>query len=186
MEEDSSAFNEYLLALLTTLAAIALRLALDPILGNQFPFTTLYAAVAFTVWIHGYRPAILVMILCYFSANYLFIEPRHTISITEIHIITASAAYFITCLIIIALGQSLRKSQRKLRERQEALQSLNFELNQKMDEFNTLLSILPIGVWIGNSDCSEIRGNAAAYQIYSHWSAGYGNRHSQRFLTFRF
>ncbi|HEY7161034.1 MAG TPA: ATP-binding protein, partial [Acidobacteriota bacterium] len=30
----------------------------------------------------------------------------------------------------------------------------------------TLLDLLPIGVWIGNYDCSEIHGNPAAYKIF--------------------
>jgi len=42
---------------------------------------------------------------------------------------------------------------------------LNNELKARLDEMNTLMDILPIGVWIGNHDCSEITGNPAAYQM---------------------
>jgi signal transduction histidine kinase/integral membrane sensor domain MASE1/CheY-like chemotaxis protein len=38
-------------------------------------------------------------------------------------------------------------------------------LQHRLAELDTLLEILPTGVWIGNSDCSEISGNPAAYEI---------------------
>ena len=42
---------------------------------------------------------------------------------------------------------------------------LNTELQARLNEMNTLLEILPTGVWIGNHDSSEITGNPAAYRI---------------------
>ena len=42
---------------------------------------------------------------------------------------------------------------------------LNTELQAQLDDMKALLEILPTGVWIGNSDCSVITGNPAAYQI---------------------
>ncbi|HEY6147501.1 MAG TPA: ATP-binding protein, partial [Thermoanaerobaculia bacterium] len=35
----------------------------------------------------------------------------------------------------------------------------------RLEEMNKLLEILPVGVWIGNADCSVITGNRAAYEI---------------------
>jgi PAS domain S-box-containing protein len=51
-----------------------------------------------------------------------------------------------------------RKASRELRQS-------NAELRDQMNEMETLMEILPIGVWIGNHDCSVITGNPAAYQI---------------------
>jgi PAS domain-containing protein len=44
--------------------------------------------------------------------------------------------------------------------------SLNEQLRQRLEEMTLLLDLLPVGVWIGNHDCSEIRGNAAGYRIF--------------------
>jgi PAS domain S-box-containing protein len=49
---------------------------------------------------------------------------------------------------------------------EEEVRQLNAELKQKLEEMTTLQKILPVGVWIGNRDCSEIRGNPAGYQIF--------------------
>jgi len=42
---------------------------------------------------------------------------------------------------------------------------LNAELQGQLEQMKTLLEILPVGVWVGNHDCSEISGNTAAYRI---------------------
>lgn len=52
-----------------------------------------------------------------------------------------------------------------LRASEEENRRLNRELQAQLDEMNSLLEILPTGVWIGNHDCSVITGNSAAYQI---------------------
>ncbi len=48
---------------------------------------------------------------------------------------------------------------------EEEIRHLNTELQARLDDMNTLLEILPAGVWIGNADCSEIVGNPAAYRM---------------------
>jgi signal transduction histidine kinase/PAS domain-containing protein len=48
---------------------------------------------------------------------------------------------------------------------EEEILALNGQLRQRVDELDTLLKILPVAVWIGNADCTQIRGNPAAYRI---------------------
>ncbi|HJR81266.1 MAG TPA: PAS domain S-box protein [Anaerolineales bacterium] len=52
-----------------------------------------------------------------------------------------------------------------LRASEEENRRLNTELQAQLDEMNSLLEILPTGVWIANQDGSVITGNRAAYQI---------------------
>src|SRR5688572_20685978 len=65
-------------------AAVVLRWLLDPLMGNTLPLVTLFGAVAATVWIGGYRPAILVGALGYLACDYLFIPPRGQLGIFDI------------------------------------------------------------------------------------------------------
>ncbi|MEW6130438.1 MAG: PAS domain S-box protein [Acidobacteriota bacterium] len=49
---------------------------------------------------------------------------------------------------------------------EDEIRTLNLQLQQRVAESETLLEILPVGVWIGNKDCSQITGNRAGYEIF--------------------
>ena len=53
----------YLTAFAALCAAIALRWLLDPMMGDTLPLVTLFGAVAATVWVGGYRAAIIVALI---------------------------------------------------------------------------------------------------------------------------
>jgi hypothetical protein len=60
----------------TALAALACSL-LDPASGDRLPLATMIGAVAVAVWLGGYRPSLLaIMVLGYIASAYLFVEPR--------------------------------------------------------------------------------------------------------------
>jgi PAS domain S-box-containing protein len=52
------------------------------------------------------------------------------------------------------------------KQSEAAIRTLDEELQQKVDDFNALQEILPVGVWIGDRECADIRGNPAAYRLF--------------------
>ena len=66
----------YLVAIVVAILAVLLRWLLNPLMGDTLPLVTVFGAVALTVWVGGYRPAILTCILGYLGCAYLVIEPR--------------------------------------------------------------------------------------------------------------
>ena len=71
-----STASAYALAIGGLAAALLIRWLLDPLMGDTLPLVTLFGAVAAAVWVGGYRPAIVVVILGYLACAYLFIQPR--------------------------------------------------------------------------------------------------------------
>jgi K+-sensing histidine kinase KdpD len=65
----------YSISIVALVAAVLLRWAFDPLIGDTLPLVTLFGAVAVAVWIGGYRPAAVVAVLGYLACNYLFIPP---------------------------------------------------------------------------------------------------------------
>ena len=57
----------YLAALAVTTVAVLIRLALDPVIGNSFPFVTLFGAVAAAVWLGGVGPAMAATLAGYLA-----------------------------------------------------------------------------------------------------------------------
>ena len=62
------------------------------------------------------------------------------------------------------LSVFFRDIEARKRSAQE-VERLNRELNGRVGELETLLELLPVGVWIGNANCEQLIGNRAAYEI---------------------
>jgi PAS domain S-box-containing protein len=101
--------------------AILLRSLLDPFLGDISPLVTIYAAVAIAVWVAGAIAAASVMVLGYAACHVLFMPPRGGFDFTSGRISTALAAFSVTCVLIITIGEAMRRAQRRAAERSNEL-----------------------------------------------------------------
>jgi CheY-like chemotaxis protein len=111
----------YGVGVVALIAAILLRWLLDPLMGDTLPLVTLFGAVAAAVWLGGYRPALLVMILGYLVCAYVFIEPRGSLGLDEVRNLVGLSAYLVTCSIIIGFGEALRHARHRAEVRREFL-----------------------------------------------------------------
>ncbi|HEY7598312.1 MAG TPA: DUF4118 domain-containing protein, partial [Candidatus Limnocylindrales bacterium] len=73
--------GRWLLALATPAAALALTLALGPLL-DQVPSAPFVAAVVVVAWAAGFRPALLATALGALALDYFFLPPLHTFAST--------------------------------------------------------------------------------------------------------
>jgi PAS domain S-box-containing protein len=107
-------------AVLATALAVLVRWLADPWLGNQFPVVTLFPALAFAVWIGGYRPALIPTLAGYVACDYLFIEPRYTFDLFPARDVIGTFRFYVSCGVIIGLGEAVRSASRRLRAEEEA------------------------------------------------------------------
>ncbi|MBM4068600.1 MAG: DUF4118 domain-containing protein [Planctomycetes bacterium] len=115
---------EYGVAALAVSVAVLVRWLIDPWIGDYLPLATLFGAVAVAVWVGGYRPAILVVIVGFLASKYLFIEPRGTIAVFGVRETIGLITYGVSCAVIIGFGEALRSGRRRLeREREKTRQS---------------------------------------------------------------
>lgn len=101
----------YGLALLSTAAALALRILLDPLLGKDLPFVFLFAAVAASAWYAGLGPGLLASAAGYAGARWLFLS---TAAAGEgAQSLVGAGAYFVTAVVISAIGEGARRARRR-------------------------------------------------------------------------
>ena len=115
-----STVKVYGFALVAAIAAVLVRWLLDPLVGDLFPFITLFGAVAGAVWFGGYRPAILTAVLGYVACQYLFVPPRGVLGLTAVTVV-GLVAYAVTCALIIGFGQAAMVAKRRVVEGSELL-----------------------------------------------------------------
>jgi PAS domain S-box-containing protein len=104
-------------------AAIAVRLLLDPFLGDRVPFTTLFAAVVFVAWYGGRGPALLALITGAVAAAYFLLEPRHAIAVDQSEHQFSMALYGVVGLATILLVDVLRNATKRATEESELLRT---------------------------------------------------------------
>ncbi|HWJ05447.1 MAG TPA: PAS domain-containing protein [Steroidobacteraceae bacterium] len=133
----NSIVARYGLALAAMALAILIRLAVDPWLGEQRPFMTLYAAVALAVWFGGLVPATLAAIVGYVAAHLLFVDPPPTDE-KATSVLIGFGGYVFSCGVIIALGAAGRASQARA--------------EQSHASFNRLADAMPQLVWTARAN----------------------------------
>lgn len=152
----TSRLTHYAIALVLVLGAILVRFQLDPVVGNNFPFLVLVASVAAMVWLGGYRPALVVLILGYLVSNYLFVEPRGAFAINTTEGVVGTIAFLFTCVIVISFGETMRRARMRAaaselrvrsddRRKDEFLALLAHELRNPLAPIRNSLSILRAG-----------------------------------------
>jgi signal transduction histidine kinase/CheY-like chemotaxis protein len=114
-----SAYRPHAFAAAGLAAAVALRWALDPWLGAQFPLICLFAAVAVAASTGGWRSALWVTALGWFFARWMFVVPRESFAMDGAEW-GRLAAYVVTSGVITAFGETMRRMVRHANEARQA------------------------------------------------------------------
>jgi signal transduction histidine kinase len=103
----------YAIGLISVIIAWALRLVLDPVLGDHASFSFFFLAVSLTAWIGGIWPAVFTAILGCLLGNYYFTHPEGSLHISGHEEVFTLLIFIIVSLIIGILSEtSLRALQR--------------------------------------------------------------------------
>lgn len=111
----------YGVALAATAVAVTVRVLLDPWLGSNIPFATLFAAVAFAAWFGGRGPAILSMVAGALAMDYFIFEPRFSFKVSGPQFQFGFIVYFAVGLSFIFMFESLRKVMSSAQKQSELL-----------------------------------------------------------------
>ncbi len=111
----------YLLAIVATAVAVAIRLALIPALGEAYPFVTLFGAVAIAVWFGGVGPAAVTTLAGFVLIDMYVMSPRGEFSLSSREHVVGLLAYLFTCSIIVAVGEAARRARGRALEQGEIL-----------------------------------------------------------------
>ena len=147
-----SAFTRYAVALLATVAALVLRLAMAPVLEpGVMEYAPLLAVVVFTGWWAGIGPSIVSLAVGTFVADYLFVAPVHTWGYSDdLRATAALVMYVVLGIAFTFVGRAMHRSQRDARAQAELAVARQRELerteaalrdaDRRKDEFLAVLA----------------------------------------------
>jgi signal transduction histidine kinase/CheY-like chemotaxis protein len=110
---------KYLNALSLAAAAVAMRWLLIPLVGPDAPYATILGAVALTVWMWGWGPAVLTAGAGLIGTGLIIARPLGTLPPDRLHTLVGFALYALTCGLIIGLGEEMRRTRDAYRRSQE-------------------------------------------------------------------
>ena len=120
--------------LLLVAAPTLLRIVIDPIVTG-LAFVTYFPFVLIAALLMSWGQATAVTLVSAITANYLFMEPRFTF-LAEPSDTIGTLFFVIAALMIVAVGQTLRRAVRQLEESRNREAHLNRELQHRVK--NTL------------------------------------------------
>jgi signal transduction histidine kinase len=114
---------------------LLLRHLLAPLLGGNNPYHTVWAAVVFSAWYCGLGPSILTTLLSMFGVWYWFLQPYLSFHLEDPKsAISGMVGFLFFCGMIIALGESNRRSLAKSRRAEKNLQKAHDEMEEKIKD----------------------------------------------------
>ena len=125
----------YVLAILAAFVALLLRLLLAPLLGENNPYHTVWAAVAFSAWYCGLGPSIVTALLSLVGIWYWFLPPTHSFALQDPKTaISGMLGFLVFSGFIIALGEANRRSLANSKWAEDQLRRAHNELDRKVQE----------------------------------------------------
>jgi PAS domain S-box-containing protein len=118
-----SAATRYAVAIGVAVAAILIRLALDPLWGVKFPYITLFPAIMLSAWSGGLGPGLVTTVITGTAAAYFWIEPVRAWSVDDPSELIGTAVFVAVGVVISALNEAWRRGtdgERRQVERERA------------------------------------------------------------------
>jgi PAS domain S-box-containing protein len=124
----------YALAALAAIAALLLRDALSPLFGQHNPYHTAWLAVVFSAWYCGLGPSIVTVVLDAVGIWYWFLPPAHSFAGKAVPEVSGTVGFVLFSAVIIAFGESTRRSISKRQRAEEELKKAHDQLEDRVKE----------------------------------------------------
>lgn len=137
-----NATRRYGFAVLSVIMALILRGLLTPVLGENNPYHTVWAAVVFSAWYCGLGPSIVTTLLGWIGVWYWFLPPSHSFGVQDPKsAIAGMLGFLVFSSLIVALGEANRRSLARSQSAEELLRKAHDELDQKVQDRTSELNI---------------------------------------------
>jgi signal transduction histidine kinase len=138
----TSVVSAYGGAVAVTLTAMQLRWVLDPWLGFDVPYATLYGAVAIAVWFGGLGPAVLAMVVGYALLNVRYVAPHGELAINSVRDGVGLGLFALSTALIIVLGEAMRRARDRYRASEIELKARAGQLQRADANKSQFLAVL--------------------------------------------
>lgn len=168
----------YLIGIGAVLLVAYVRYVLDPILGQNYPNILFLLAVLLTARLGGWKPGLLMLIISYFVADFLFSIPRYQLGVDSLERQLGAIVFLSVGVAGILLSQSERDVRRRVDEAQRELQAKYDEVHRGharylsvVDALGEIVTINDLnGEITSNENWSTVTGQSYEEAIKDGWA----------------
>jgi PAS domain S-box-containing protein len=124
----------YVVAVGVTVAAVLLRLALNPVWGIRLPYITLFPAIMVSAWLGGLWPGIVTTAIAGTAAEYFWIEPTGSWAVADKSELLGVLVFIVEGVVISALNEAWRRGTYAVAESHHLLHELTADLERQVTE----------------------------------------------------
>ena len=128
--------RRYTFAIAAVLTAFLVSSALSPWVGDRVVYVLLLPAVAFSAWYSGIGPSVFTVVLALVNVLYGFLPPSHAVGTLTFGKLVSALAFLFSSIVIVALEESRRRHNEKLRLAQGELEGRVQERTAELDAAN--------------------------------------------------
>jgi PAS domain S-box-containing protein len=146
-------FTRLGVTLLVVALAVALRLALDPLLGaGGVPYITLFVPLVFLGWYARLRMALFALVIAGVAVVYLVLPPRFSFTVHLPRDLIGLAVYAIFGSLGAVLGEQLRKAQLEAADQRDIARKSQAEQKRIESLYRSIAAAVPDFVWVTDAD----------------------------------
>jgi PAS domain S-box-containing protein len=152
---------------------LILRKLLNPLLGTDNPYHTAWAAVVFSVWFCGLRPAIVTIVITFIGIWYWFLPPYRTFAIHSYPVFFGMLSFFFFSTVILTLGETTRriiikheKAEAELREAHDKFEDRVRQRTAALKEKAVMLDRANDAIFVKNVRGTISYWNEGAMRLY--------------------
>ena len=152
----------YFLSVAAIASLTVMKLSYAPI-GAQLPFILYFAVVLVAGWYGGRGPGIFALVVSALVANYFFLEPVHTLSITRVNLVQTSV-FVVESIGILALADLIRVqrvNERELTQRLDVLFQASEALANALTRSEIARVVVDRGTAAMRADTCTLYGTSA-------------------------
>ena len=161
-----TSLERYAGAVLAVAHATAVRLALNPLLGDQFPFATLFLAVLVSAWFGGREPALVATVLGAASAAFLLLPAVSANSFQDTRMVAGLGFYLLVATGIAALGGRMHGARLRAERDMAAQRRAESARRESEERFRLFMENLPGLAWIKDREGRYVYANDAAVSAF--------------------
>lgn len=164
MRNADNGVTRYALAIFTAAAALFLRSLLNPVLGDHNPFLTMWLAVVLSAWYCGIGPSVLTILIGSLGVWYWFLPPHHSFTLHERADVFGLLGFLIFSSVVVALGESTRRTIFQWRQAERSLLRLTATLKESEERLRAAFSHTYSFLVLLTPDGTMIEANQAALE----------------------